>query len=211
MAQPIEDYDDLKTAIAEELGRDDLTTKIPRFIQLAEARMRRLLRRKVRRMTYTIDAIAGCVPVQASILLDGHLVTGSPELDKPFQVVTPTQLAERRAAQGGVGGRPRFASIVGNEILFAPAPDASYDAELVYVAKLQPLSDSNTKNDELTEAPDMYLYGALEQASMYLEHDERVPMWKSNFTQAIEELNMLRSDEEHSMSLQPVRLPIVFS
>ena len=211
MAQPIEDYDDLKDAIADELGRDDLTDQIPAFIQRAEDRMKRLLRRKVRRMTVTIDAVAGCVPVQAAILLSGHLMTGSPQLDKPFNVVTATQLAEIRANQGGVGGRPRWAAIVGQEILFAPAPDGSYDAELTFVAALQRLSASNTKNDELTEASDMYLYGSLVQAEMYLEHDDRIEMWKAQFSEAIEELNTLRSDEEHSMSLQPVRLPIVFS
>ena len=36
-------YSDLKTAIANFLARDDLTTQIPDFIRLAEARMSREL------------------------------------------------------------------------------------------------------------------------------------------------------------------------
>jgi hypothetical protein len=43
----------------------------------------------------------------------------------------------------------------------------------------------------LTHYPDVYLYGALMECEMHLRQDERVPMWKSLFDEAILELNSL--------------------
>jgi len=50
------------------------------------------------------------------------------------------------------------------------------------------LSDSNSSNWILAGYPDVYLYGALTEAAPYLIDDERVGVWKSLYTEAINTL-----------------------
>ncbi len=205
----LDTYANLQTEIGEWLNRTDLSAKIPTFIQLAEVEMKRRLRHRVTRANLTIAARNVTIPSGASVLLSINLSTGSPSQDVPLMVGTMSQLAEFRARFGDTTARPQMAAIAGTEILFAPAPDQSYTAEITYVAKLTPLSTTNTTNNELTNAPDLYLFGALKNAEPYVENDDRL-IWEKRFDNAIDQLNTQRADEEFSLSLRPVRLPIVF-
>jgi len=60
---------------------------------------------------------------------------------------------------------------------------------MIYRASIPALSDSNTSNWLLEEAPDAYLYGTLMQTAPWLREDERVAMWGSLYTQAIQSVN----------------------
>jgi hypothetical protein len=73
-----------------------------------------------------------------------------------------------------------------------------------------PLSATNLTNSILTEASDIYLYGALLEATPFLEHDERIPVWKAAFDGAIAELDDQREREEFQASIRPARLPVRF-
>jgi hypothetical protein len=206
-------YNDLNTAIAQWLNRTDLTSQIPDFISLAESEMSRRLRRTSIRASMEITGKVNDMPCEAAELRSIYLISGSPHLDFPLNITTPEGLAGMRALQAGNVGRPRWAAIMsgGKELVVAPAPDQTYEAEVHFFAKLVPLSyPDNEVNNEFEEAPDMYLYGALAQAEPFLEHDERMPMWKAKFDAAIDQLNDVRDREEHNASLQPVNLPMVF-
>lgn len=205
----ISDYTELKSEIARWLDRDDLTADIPGFIQLAEAEIQRVLRRTSKRQTITISEETTSLPTTVAELRSIHLVTSSVSLDKPISIVTPEMLAEVRA-RNMVAGRPRFASIIGSNIVVSPAPDDVYAAEIVYFEKLTPLSDTQTINTVLTEAPDAYLFGSLAQAAAFLEHDERLPVWETKFNRALAQLETVREREEFNASLRPARLPVVF-
>jgi hypothetical protein len=65
-------------------------------------------------------------------------------------------------------------------------------------------------NDILTEAPDLYLYGALYESAPYLEHDERIPIWEDFFEKGVTELDIKRQREETNASYRPARLPVFF-
>jgi len=68
---------------------------------------------------------------------------------------------------------------------FAPAPDQSYPVEIIYFAKIQPLDVSNQQNLWTEIAPQAMLYGALLQAQGYLKALDKLPVWKSYYTDAI--------------------------
>jgi hypothetical protein len=206
----LDTYAHLQTAIADWLNRSDLTTQIPDFITLCEAEIKRRLRRTSVRDTIDIDDVAIDPPSDLAELRSIHLVSGSPSQDVPLRVCTPETLAERAARSAGAAGRPSDVAIIAGQLVFAPAPDQLYTAEIVYFASLDPLTTTNPTNDVLDEAPDAYLFGALLQAEPYLEHDERIPTWQSKFDKAIDQLNDVRDREEHNASLQPIRLPVVF-
>jgi len=80
--------------------------------------------------------------------------------------------------------------MVDDSIELAPTPDVEYTLQLTYYAKINALSDSNTSNFVSTSHPDVYLYGALKHASIYLMEDERIPMFTAQFEKALEEMRM---------------------
>ncbi len=62
-------YEGLKTAVADYLGRSDLTERIPYFIRLAELRMQRDVRCRVMERTAT-SAVIGIAAAQGNDLLN---------------------------------------------------------------------------------------------------------------------------------------------
>jgi len=68
---------------------------------------------------------------------------------------------------------------------FAPTPDQEYPVEIIYYAEIQPLDASNQQNLWTAIAPQAMLYGTLLQAQGYLKALDKLPVWKSYYTDAI--------------------------
>jgi len=68
------------------------------------------------------------------------------------------------------------------------------------------LSDSNTSNWLLSLSPDIYLYGALLQATPYLRDDERLPVIASLYQRMIEDMNISNERTSGQTSTQ-MRVP----
>jgi len=64
-------------------------------------------------------------------------------------------------------GKPRFYNIHAANFRFAPAPDASYSAKLVYFLKIPALTSTASTNWLLTSHPDAYLYGVMAELQEY--------------------------------------------
>lgn len=205
----LDTYSDLQDAIAQYLNRDDLGEQIPTFITLAEKQIKRRLRRSKSRQTVQFSGDSFQIPATIAEIASVRLVTSETSQDTPFSIVTPEMLNEMKA-RFGVAGRPRFGAVVGRELMFAPAADQTYDAELIVFLSTTPLSDDNPTNSVLSEAPDVYLFGALMEAAPFTEEDERIPTWEAKYEKALKELRILREREEYSASLRPIRLPVVF-
>jgi hypothetical protein len=92
------------------------------------------------------------------------------------------------------------------EIELAPIPDTAYSLVMLYYAKPTPLSDSNTSNVFLANAPDALLYGALLEAEPYLYNDNRVAIWSNFYNSALESLNV--SDESSEYSGVPLQMSV---
>jgi hypothetical protein len=95
-------------------------------------------------------------------------------------------------------GKPLYFSIVGSQFRLLPIPDGEYQAQLVYYAKLAKLSNANTTNWLLTQAPDVYLYGSLLQAAPYLQDDARIPVWSELYQSGLDQLQI--ADDRGSTS-----------
>ena len=184
----ISTYSELQTAIGDWLNREDLTAVIPSFIALAEADMSRTLRdyRMEKRSEAQLDAQYSALPIDWLETVRLHLVNSTYRLE----LVSYGALADLRAARADAVGRPtHYAHIAGGLELY-PTPDTTYEAELVYVAKVSALSDTETTNWLLSAAPDAYLYGALVQSAPYLKDDARSQIWAGLYQNAIQSLNM---------------------
>jgi hypothetical protein len=67
--------------------------------------------------------------------------------------------------------------------LIAPTPDVSYDFEVLYYERVQPLDSSNQSNWFTQYAPQALLYGSLLQAMPFLKNDPRTQMWQAMYQQ----------------------------
>jgi len=185
----ISTYSELKTAIANFLARDDLTSVIPDFIQLAEARMSRELetrsQEKRAQATLTVGDEYIALPSDLREVREVKLNT------TPVTVLTyysPTSL-DKNFSSGG-NGKPQGFSIVGVEMKMRPKPDSAYTAEIIYIGGVTALSDSAPSNNILLRSPDAYLYGSLAEAYSYLLDEQRAAQYMQRFSIALEEIKL---------------------
>jgi hypothetical protein len=192
-------YDELKTAVANWLDRNDLTDRIPEFIALAEARMNRVLRLRMMESKYTASTVASqrnyALPT-GYIQMRNFQINTSPVT--PLQYVSP-EIYDRLWG-GSTGGTPQFYTIITNEIQLGPVPGSVLTLEMLFYKKITALSGTNTTEQMLTDNPDIYLYGALLEAEPFIMNDERVGLWAKGFQQAVADLQEQDNKDRHSGS-----------
>lgn len=181
-------YAELQSSIADWLNRSDLTNVIPDFISLAEAEFTRNLRHRkmITRADATIDEEYTQTPDDwfqtQTLILETDPVT-------ELTYLTPDALNEKRAASTA-NGKPLFYTMIGTEIQVYPVPSGDYTAEMVYYAKIPPLTNTNTTNWLLQYAPDIYLYGSLMQSAPYLQDDQRLSVWNALYMQKMADIEI---------------------
>lgn len=203
----IGNYDELQDAIANWLDRDDLTARIPEFIALAEARIKRELRRRTIVSPFTVAEGDTSSPLPEDCGELRYARHNSASRNAPIKITTPLGLDRYRDLGAGI---PSAAAVVNGNLLWNRESDGEYDLELIYFAALESLSDDAPTNAELTEAPDLYLFGALAEAAPFLEHDERVGLWESKYQAAVVALNASRESAELGAAPIEMALPVVF-
>lgn len=182
-------YEELKTSIANYLNRSDLTSYLDTFIDTTEAELNRKLRTKdmIKRATATADAQYLTLPNDWLEVINVEITSND---FTPLFQQSIESLDVYRNANDNVTGQPRYFAIVDGTLELVPTPDVAYTLQLTYYGTVDALSDSNTSNFVSTNHPDVYLYGCLKQASIFLMEDERVPMFTAQFENALEEMRM---------------------
>lgn len=194
----IADYASLQTAVINYVARDqdpDFIAYVPMAIQLFEAKANRNLfvRQMETRATALTDGtlaepefIALPADFQSMRRMRLSSVAGKPLLD----FMSTTQMDEFRSSNANVIDQPRYFTIFGNEIELAPTPDSAYTIEMIYRQNVPALAGNNV-NWLLTQAPDLYLYGALLESMTKIKEDARLQTWVLGYQTALDELNEL--------------------
>jgi len=197
----ITNYSNLQTTIADFLNRDDLTSVIPTFIQLAEAQMNRDLRHWRMEVRASGQQSAGDaymqIPSDWLETIRFHITDGG---TKPLDLISRKALEDKRAGNENMSGTPRYYTHADSQFELYPTPNADTNTELLYFAKIPSLSDGNTTNWLLEDAPDVYLYGALLHSAPYLSEDERVGVWAQLYGASVQRLNIMSDDARMSGS-----------
>lgn len=195
----INSFTTLKSAIANWLDRDDLSDQLPDFISLNEALFNRVLRIRPMETIVTDATVSG---TKAYDLPTGYVQMREIHLDTTpvtsLQYISPEMLY--RVWAGSSSGKPDSYSIIGDKIYFGPTPDSAYNYTMTYYKTFDALSDSNTTNWVILNAPDVYLYGALLQAEPFLQNDQRIPVWERGLRQALSDLQSQDDKDRHSGS-----------
>jgi hypothetical protein len=187
----LDTYANLQTAIADFLNRDDLTATIPDFITLAEAQMQRDIEhwRMEKRSEVALTDRYTALPDDFVKPLRLYVVGAN----RALTPITQSEMQDKRYSNADAAGTECFYSITAGEIEIFPSP-SSGTLELYYVSKIPVLSDANTTNWLLDEAPGVYLYGALSQSAPYLKDDERLIIWSTLYSNAVNALNQASMD-----------------
>lgn len=182
-------YAELQTAIANFLDRSDLTSIIPTFIDLCEADMSRKIRhwRMEQRSTAELDTQYSALPADFLEPIRLSITGGS---TYTLEMESQAQMSNRRMQNLDTGGRPRFYAMTDGKIEVYPSPDATYELEMVYHAKIPALADDATSNWVLSYHPDAYLYGALIHSAPYLVEDTRTQIWSALYQSAVDGINI---------------------
>lgn len=181
-------YAELQEAVVDWLNKPDVAQSVPTLISLAEADINRRLRhiKMQKRSVASIDTQYYAVPSDwLETLRFSTTGEGSTQLD----LISHAELLDRSSRARGTAGKPLYYAMTGTEFELYPAPDATYSSELVYYGRIPALADDNTSNWLLTEAPDVYLYGALTHSAPFLGEDARLAVWSSMYTAAIDGLS----------------------
>jgi hypothetical protein len=149
-------YSELQTAVQNWLDRTDLSSRVPEFIALAEAKFNRRLRVRQQLTTTSLSPSSGSASLPSDYL-EWKRVTweGSPQ--RELEYVEPTYLVQ--AYPDSPSDTPRFFTIEGANLKIRPVSSTSIT--LAYYEKIDALTDQATTNWLLTAHPDVYLFGAL--------------------------------------------------
>ncbi|MEL0177772.1 MAG: hypothetical protein VW810_05675 [Pelagibacteraceae bacterium] len=197
-------YTALKTSVANWLNRTDLTNEIVDFIALTEADFNSKLRirKMINEEDVTINAETVSLPTGFLQIRNFFILSGSTKL--PLRYMTPSQMDSIKGTS--TTGTPEVYTIVGDNLRFAPKPDASYTGKLNFYKKFDALSTLNTSNFILTDHPAIYLYGALYHATNFLGGIDKmlVQKWQQMYATAMERLE--RNDREDQFSGSPLQV-----
>jgi hypothetical protein len=198
-------YSDLQTSVANWLKRSDLTSIIPDFITLAEARIARDLRLRRQVTNTALSTVAGTqtVTLPSDFLEMENITLTNTTPPAALSVVTP-EIMDRKFPSGYANGQPVVYTIVGDAIQLGPTPDAVYTVSLDYYQRFAALSTTPT-NWLLTNHPGVYLFGALAEGAPYLMEDERTPLWDTKYRAEVAALQQADDAALRSGSAMRVR------
>ena len=192
----IANYSELKTAVANWLNRDDLTTYIPDFVTLGEAMIYRQLRISAMETALNVTISSGVAAVPSGYVELKHAyLDGAPT--RWLKRSDPKFIYEKYPTRSS-DSRPAFIAREGSNFIFGPYPDSGYTIKGIYYAKLEALSDSNTTNWFTTNAPDLLLYASLMSAEPFLKNDQRLLVWGSLYSNIKDDIQREENNEQFS-------------
>lgn len=175
-------YTELQTEIGNWLSRSDLTNQLPEYIQLAEAKMNRDLRtvdQETKSTSFSINAEYVNVPTSFLAVKSFQASYGGRRYSLRHLV------DEEQTDRYNDTGVPMFYSVVGQQFRFAPIPNGTYTATLIYYITIPPLA-SNATNWLLSAHPDVYLAGSMLMAATQVQMPaDQVMLWKGAYDEAI--------------------------
>lgn len=181
----ISTYDELKSAVASWLARDDLASQIPDFVFLAEAAFNRDLRVRAMEQRATAPTIAGqAYYAWPADLLEVRSIQINTDPPRVLEYLTPEQLRLQGCA--AAAATPLYWTDIGASLQLWPTPPAEVTIEIDYYKRLDLAAEGT--NWLLARHPDIYLYGTLLQAEPYLHNDARLQTWAQLLASASDQM-----------------------
>lgn len=177
-------YAELQAAIASWLDRTDLEARITEFIALAEVRLNRDPELRIMPMEtrHRLTTIAATPYLQLPARYQGMLSVRFDGTRLQFRSATMLDQS------GEYVGDTAYWTIEADQLRLIPQSGSGNVVELICYQGFVPLSDSNTSNWWMDNAPDLLLYASLLEAEPFLKNDERLVTWGTMVDRGIENL-----------------------
>lgn len=181
----ITNFTELKASVVDWINRPNIDVVADDLVRLAESELSRELetREMEASITFDVSTVSHALPVDylAHLSLNAVGVINNSQIN----YIAPDVFDEKREMVGG----PCNFTIVGEEMLFWPAPSDPVTIRMRYRKTLPALSDTNDTNWLLDKYPDAYLFGALAEASQYVNDTARLQTYVARRDRAISMIN----------------------
>ena len=183
----VQTYDNLVLDVQQYMERDDpdFIAQIPTLIGLAEsaiaAELKTLLQLVVVETTLSAAEAVLVKPTRWRKTVSMK-INGQPVLLRSQDYVA------QYLSESDPGQPKYYAEYDYNNWNFAPTPDQDYPVEIIYYSLVQPLDSTNQTNLFTQIAPQAMLFGTLLQAQGYLKALDKLPVWKSYYTDCLASL-----------------------
>jgi hypothetical protein len=198
----LDTYAELRTEVAAWLHRNDLTSRIPTFIEFATNRLSRSITSPRMEASTTLTVTNGTASLPSDFRAAISMTLGTVE----YKAITAADM--RAMNQGGI--RPTYPvySIVNNQITVYPAESSS--PTFIYATRLANLVTDADTNWVLQDYPDVYLMASLAEARKFVLDDTRLVQYEQMTIARIAELNRneLRNIENTATWYKQRELPV---
>lgn len=197
----ISGYTSLSTAVSAYLGRSDLSSYVPNFVQNWEERFYRDSKNWARWMESPFSVtISGNVAALPSNYLSAISLYVNGVQYGPLKRINLDQLYARypRDVETSV---PMYYARNGSNLEFGPEGADGYIIEGTYYAKptaMRIYASDAAAHWIIVNAPDLALYGSLLEASPFIINDERIMVWQSFYNAAVEAYRSQNLEESYS-------------
>lgn len=208
----LDSYTNLKTALANWLKRDNLTSYIPDFITLAETQMTRdfiNMNPPPRQMEVTVTGTTSA-GTNTIALPTGFKGTKRFQLQisgsyRALKYKTPEQMAVYQFT-----GTTEYYTTNGDNLEIGAGTSDAYNYSWTYYKAFDALSGSTASNWVLVNCPDLYLYGSLAQSAPFLKNDERIATWAALYNNGLKAFEMANVKDRQSGSTLQMRSDVAF-
>lgn len=175
MADTITDYDSLVEAFGQYVERADLDAYAPKFVQLTENRLNRVLR------VHDMQKEAALTVSNGDLTLPNDFLEW---ISAAWTSPTPARTLALRYVEADSpeftyrhrpGGDPQYFSILAGKVRLKPAQTGN--VTLAYYAKIPALTADDDTNWLVTRAPELYLYGMLAESYAFQKDEARAAEW----------------------------------
>lgn len=176
----INTYSGLKTSLANWLARDDLTSYLDDFIDLAEERLARDLRIRAMEATMNVTLSGGVAATPTDYVQLKHVhIAGDPV--QPLEVKESTWIMDQFPTRSA-GSKPRYVAEDGANFMFGPYPDSStYVLGGAYWKKPAALTTAAPTNEWTDNCPDVLLWACLAESAPFVKDDQRTLLWEEKY------------------------------
>lgn len=189
----IASYTDLQASVALWINRTDLTSVIPDFITLAEARIRRDIRARDQLSTYTATLTTEEAALPTDFLEARYVKAEVNGYLKALEFVAETIYDSKPNVPW-----PVFYTVDGNTLKVRGGSVALVN----YWGKYAPLATTAT-NWLLSNSPDVYLFASLVEANDYIRDDVAMGRYLERYMSAAAEFN---ANEKRALFSGPMRV-----
>lgn len=181
----ISTYTDLQTKLAQWLKGSDLTEQTDTLIGLVESNLNRQLRVPQMETILSIFSTTESFSLPDDFLQLKQIRVGN---RPPLKYVDQDEF--QRVYQGALANPAVAYTIIGESVYVAPNTADNIEYVTTYWAQIPALTTDNPTNWLMRANSDIYFYGSLAFAEAFGWNDERIPLFRAAFDEAVDALKV---------------------